>query len=207
MIAGRGVVHSERFDRLRTLGGTLHMLQILLALPDGAEETEPSFVHVHGDRMPETREAGARIRRLADTDDAANDAVTFPAPMFVHDVRLEEGGRYRPPAGQAERAVYVLSGAVAAGAERVGSQQTALLSEGTDIEMAAVAPSRLLAFGGAPVGPRYMWWNFIHSSLDVLEAAKAAWRAGDTKLPPGDTESFTPAPPDDGRPLHRLNAG
>ncbi|MBX3126212.1 MAG: hypothetical protein KF718_05825 [Polyangiaceae bacterium] len=30
MIAGRGVVHSERFERLRTLGGRLELLQILM---------------------------------------------------------------------------------------------------------------------------------------------------------------------------------
>src|SRR5262245_31906120 len=43
MIAGRGVVHSERFDRVRTLGGTVQLVQLLLALPDGSEEMEPSF--------------------------------------------------------------------------------------------------------------------------------------------------------------------
>jgi hypothetical protein len=50
-----------------------------------------------------------------------------------------------------------------------------------------------------------MWWNFIHSSLERIEAARAEWRAGRIPLPPGDTESFAPAPPDDGRPLVRLN--
>jgi redox-sensitive bicupin YhaK (pirin superfamily) len=41
MIAGRGVVHSERFERVRLLGGTVELLQVLLALPDGHEDVEP----------------------------------------------------------------------------------------------------------------------------------------------------------------------
>jgi hypothetical protein len=57
------------------------------------------------------------------------------------------------------------------------------------------------------VGPRFLWWSDLHSSVDRIAEARAEWRAGKTRLPPGDTESFTPAPPDDGRPLRRLNAG
>jgi hypothetical protein len=51
-----------------------------------------------------------------------------------------------------------------------------------------------------------MWWNYLHSSVERIEAAKAEWRQGRMKLPDGDTESFTPCPPDDGRPLWRLNS-
>lgn len=205
MIAGRGAVHSERFERMRLLGGKLDMLQILLALPDGFEEMEPTFAHVPASALPEVSDGGATIRALAGAPNGAADAVEFPAAIHLHDVRLEPGGRYASPEGTTERGIYVLEGAIQIDGRAVKAQQTALLAPGSAVVL-ATERARVLAFGGEPVGPRFMWWNFIHSSLERIEEAKAAWRAGESPLPPGDTESFTPAPPDDGRPLLRLNA-
>ncbi|MBZ0232165.1 MAG: pirin family protein, partial [Deltaproteobacteria bacterium] len=127
MIAGRGVVHSERFERLRTLGGTLELLQILLALPDGHEELEPRFVHVAPADVPRSSEGGALVRRLAGDDTA----LPFPTPVFLHVVQLEPGARYLPPAAHRERAVYVVSGAIAIDGSPVRAQQTALLAPET----------------------------------------------------------------------------
>ncbi len=198
MVAGRGVTHSERFDRLRVQGGQLELLQILLALPDGHEEVEPSFRHVDAKQVHETHGDGATVRVLSES-------VAFPAPLFLHDVQLEAGGRYASPDTHPERALFVLHGSVEVDGTPVNSGQIALLSAGESLASSA-EPARLLAYGGEPVGPRYMWWNYIHSSIERLEAARAEWRAGENPLPPGDTESFTPAPPDDGRPLVVLNA-
>lgn len=200
MIAGRGVVHSERFERARLLGGNVQLLQILLALPDGHEDVDPSFLHVAADAVPESVEGGATVRVIA----GEGSRVEFPGPMFLHDVRLEPGARYSPPRAIEQRALYVLSGAIDVAGTRVEAQRTAVLLPG-DALTTATENARVLGFGGAPVGPRYTWWNYIHSSLERIEAAKAEWRAGRVTLPPGDTESFTPAPPDDGRPLMRLN--
>lgn len=205
MIAGRGIVHSERYDRLRPLGGRLEMLQILLALPDGAEDVAPSFVAVAPGRVPQLADGGATVRWLAGRADGVDAPTTYPAPVFLHDVRLAPGGRYAPPVELRERAVYVVAGAIEVAGTRVHAQQTALLAPGPAV-VTGDGDARVLAFGGAPVGPRYLWWNFIHSSRERLDAAKAAWRAGAMPLPPGDTEAYTPAPPDDGRPLHLLNA-
>src|SRR5205823_3829864 len=44
-VSGRGAVHSERFERLRLLGGGFEMFQLLLPLPDGHEDIEPCFFH------------------------------------------------------------------------------------------------------------------------------------------------------------------
>lgn len=199
MITGRGAVHSERFDRLRTLGGTLELLQVLLALPDGAEDVDPSFVAVPPANVPEEIGGGAAVRQIV----GAGTALAFPAPIFLHDVRLDPDGRYVPPNEAAERAIYVAAGTVDVDGTEVRAHQTALVAGPTVVR--AAAPARLVAFGGPPVGPRYMWWNFIHSSLERIEAAKAAWRAGQTPLPHGDTEAFTPAPADGGRPIIHLN--
>src|SRR5580765_546285 len=43
MTAGRGITHSERFERLRAEGGPMHGIQSWVALPEEHEETDPSF--------------------------------------------------------------------------------------------------------------------------------------------------------------------
>jgi redox-sensitive bicupin YhaK (pirin superfamily) len=60
--------------------------------------------------------------------------------------------------------------------------------------------ARIMLLGGATMdGPRFIWWNFVASSREKIEAAREAWRAGDWmhgrfSLPPGDNQEFIPAP-------------
>ena len=42
--------------------------------------------------------------------------------------------------------------------------------------------------GAALEGPRYIWWNFVSSRRDRIEAAKADWKSGQFKAVPGETE-------------------
>ena len=65
---------------------------------------------------------------------------------------------------------------------------------------AGPAGARLMVLGGETLGgPRHIWWNFVASSQEKIEAAKEAWRAGDWQhgrfqLPPGDDAEFIPLP-------------
>jgi redox-sensitive bicupin YhaK (pirin superfamily) len=187
-------------ERLRLLGGRLHLLQILIALPDGHEDMAPSWQAVAPDEVPERRQGGAHIRVLA----GEGTVLAYPGRLLLEDVSLGAGARYACPP-MAERALHVLEGSILIGETTVHANQTVLLHADSPPASSADG-ARLLALGGDPVGPRYSWWNFIHSSLDAIEQAKARWRAREYFVaPPGDTESFTPAPPDDGRPLMRIN--
>ena len=60
----------------------------------------------------------------------------------------------------------------------------------------ASAPSVLMLLGGAPVGQRFIEWNFVSSSRDRIEQAKADWQAGRMKLPDADNKEFIPLPAD-----------
>jgi hypothetical protein len=204
-VAGRGVVHSERLERIRLLGGAMDMFQLLLALPDGAEDVEPSFFRRASSEMPVAQGAGAATRWLLPEPPGLPTGLPAATPILLADVSLERGASSSLPYVP-ERALYVWAGEIEIGGQRVGAGQLAVAGAG-DLAIRAIEPARLLAFGGTPVGARYSWWNYIHSSLERIEAAKAEWRAGRVELPRGDTESFTPAPADDGRPLRRLNAG
>ena len=202
-VSGRGVVHSERFERRRLLGGGLDMFQLLLALPDGHEEVEPSFIHRAASELPTTSEGGATVRFLLPAPPSAPTGIPVKTPILLAEVRLDADGRWSPPASP-ERALYVIDGEIEVGTSRASAGQVVIL-DADDPPLRAIGKAHLLAFGGEPVGPRFMWWNYLHSSLERIEAAKAEWRAGKVRLPDGDTESFTPCPPDDGRPLRRIN--
>ena len=66
MTAGRGIAHSERMSaEVRARGSRIHGIQLWVALPEEAEEHEPSFDHYEADVMPETTIEGARVRLLA----------------------------------------------------------------------------------------------------------------------------------------------
>jgi len=52
----------------------------------------------------------------------------------------------------------------------------------------------VMVLGGAPVGERFIFWNFVSSSKDRLEQAKSDWKNGRMKLPDGDNTEFTPLP-------------
>jgi redox-sensitive bicupin YhaK (pirin superfamily) len=202
-ISGRGAAHSERFERWRLLGGRLELFQLLLAMPDGHEDGEPSFFHRTAAELGTVSSDGARVTWLFPAPPALPSGMPWTTPILLADVALESNAKWSPPDAPA-RALYVREGELAIDDARVRAGQVAVIEPG-DVSIRALAPARVLAFGGAMVGRRYYWWNFIHSSLERIEAAKKEWREGRWKLPTGDTESFTPCPPDDGRPLKILN--
>src|ERR1700748_244325 len=112
MIAGRGVTHSERFERARREGGPLHAIQSWVALPEGAEEPEPASAHHKSADLPVHRDGGAWLRVLAGDAYGLRAAVRTHSPLFYVHVVLDTGARIALPREHAERAAYVVSGAV-----------------------------------------------------------------------------------------------
>jgi hypothetical protein len=53
-----------------------------------------------------------------------------------------------------------------------------------------------MALGGEPLGERFIEWNFVSSSRQRIDQAKADWRAGRIKLPDLDDREFIPLPPE-----------
>ncbi len=72
----------------------------------------------------------------------------------------------------------------------------AVFTQGTPATVRAKAPSTLILLGGEPLGERFIEWNFVSSSKDRIEQAKADWRAGRMKLPDLDNQEFIPLPGD-----------
>jgi hypothetical protein len=69
-----------------------------------------------------------------------------------------------------------------------------VLKSGVPATIEALEPARVMLLGGEPLdGPRHIWWNFVSSSKERIEQAKADWKAGRFGQVPGETE-FIPLP-------------
>ena len=196
MTAGRGITHSERFEKARREGGPMHAIQSWVALPDAEEETTPHFVHHAGSDLPFEDDQGVWLRLLAGESFGLRSTVRALSPLFYLHVALEADARIALPREYPERAAYLVSGAVSADGQPVVPGQMVVFEKEAPAVVEASAPSVLMLLGGAPVGPRFIEWNFVSSSRERIEQAKADWRAGRMKLPDGDNKEFIPLPPD-----------
>ncbi|HXI86694.1 MAG TPA: pirin family protein [Parvularculaceae bacterium] len=202
MTAGQGVVHSERTDAgLRTRGHRLHGLQSWVALPDDAETTEPDFHHHGKETLPAFDEGGARFTLIAGSAFGETSPVRIFSPMFYVHVEAPAGARIALPDAYAERALYLIEGRLSIGGTACEKERLVAFSKGSAPEITAQTPARLMLLGGEPIGERVIWWNFVASSEERIDAAKVDWSAAAKRgfenaafsLPPGESE-FIPLP-------------
>ena len=192
MIAGRGITHSERFEKARAAGGAMHGIQAWVALPTEHEETAPSFGHFGSQQLPVHEDGGARTRLLAGAAFGLTSGVTTHSPLFYAHWELQPGARVALPGNYSERAVYVAAGEVEAQGRRFAAGKMLVFDPREDGTLSALQPSTLMALGGEPIGERFIEWNFVSSSRERIEQAKADWRAGRMKLPDFDNQEFIP---------------
>jgi redox-sensitive bicupin YhaK (pirin superfamily) len=193
MVAGRGITHSERFERARREGGPMDGLQAWVALPKEDEETAPAFFHHSVDELPSAEEGGVRRRLIAGEAHGLRSPVRTHSPLFYVYSELAPGAREKLPDGVPERAAYVISGEVEADGQRFAEGQLLVFGAGAAL-LDARTPAKLMLLGGEPVGERFIEWNFVSSSRERIEQAKADWRAGRMKLPDLDDREFIPLP-------------
>ena len=201
MVAGRGVVHSERMPTLRERGGRLHGLQIWVALPVNEEESDASFEIVRAADVRVSETPGVRIRHVLGAGTRPRAAGT----TWLYDVELAQGAEFEAPASP-EGALHVLEGTLEIDGRTLATAETATFGGGDVRRFVAKQRVRAFAFGGDRIGPRYLWWNYLHSSKERIEQAKALWRERRFDLPPDDRDDVIPLPADHERPLRLLNA-
>jgi redox-sensitive bicupin YhaK (pirin superfamily) len=195
MTAGSGIAHSERTPpETRRNGGPAFGIQSWVALPKAHEETAPAFFHHPEATLPLIQADGNRIRVIAGTAFGGRAPVaTFMETLYC-DVEMAPGARLVVPAEHEERAMLPVLGHVTVNGRASETAQLLVLKPRVETIIEATEPSRVLLLGGEPLdGPRFMWWNFVSSSQERIEQAKADWQAGRFKTVPGETE-FIPLP-------------
>ena len=195
MTAGRGIVHSERAgDDLQT-HSRLHGIQSWMALPAREEEREPAFEHYPADLLPEFELDGAALRVIIGDAFGHASPVAAYSPMLYLDCRLRAESAISMPRDCAELGVYVVSGNVRIETRELDEGNLAVLDARASIEISSATGAHLMIIGGEPVGDRHIWWNFVSSSRERMEAAKSDWEQGRFDAIPGETE-FIPLPRD-----------
>jgi len=111
------------------------------------------------------------------------------------DAHLKAGSQLPFDSDHVERAVYVIDGEIDISGDHFGGGRLLVFKPGDRITIRAVNDAHIALFGGEPLdGPRHIWWNFVSSRKDRIEAAKAEWAAGHFQKVPGDEIEFIPLP-------------
>jgi redox-sensitive bicupin YhaK (pirin superfamily) len=202
MIAGRGVSHSERTSVAgRSEPHSASGVQTWVALPDSHEDIEPMFEHHGKEALPMIEDRGVSVRLILGNAYGKRAPVTIFSETFYADVKLEAGGRLPLPDDHEDRGIYIVEGSISIAGHDYEASQMMVFRPGDRITVAAGGRgARLMILGGATLGgPRYIWWNFVASSKERIEQAKADWRAqtwgkGRFDLPVDDRDEYIPLP-------------
>ena len=202
MIAGRGVTHSERTSQeTRQKGSHLFGIQTWVALPEKDEETDAGFEHHGVSALPFIEGEGKQVRLIIGNAWGERAPTKTFSEMFYADAVLEPGARIPLPDNHEDRGLYVVEGSIRVAGDDFDAGRMMVFRPGDPITVeAGEKGARLMLLGGETLeGPRHIWWNFVASSQEKIEAAKQAWADGDWQhgrfqLPPDDRDEFIPLP-------------
>ena len=202
MTAGNGVTHSERTSKATRQGkSNLFGIQTWVALPEDKEEMNADFQHLGASELPNFEGEGKKVNLILGNAWGERNPVETHSEMFYADALLEPNAVLPMPDNHEDRGFYVVSGDITVAGDVFESGKMGVLRPGDPVTLKADEQgARLILLGGETLsGPRYIWWNFVASSKDKIEAAKDAWGKGDWEhgrfqLPPGDEDEFIPLP-------------
>jgi redox-sensitive bicupin YhaK (pirin superfamily) len=196
MTAGKGIVHSERTPAAeRASGSPISGMQTWLALPDGKEEIDPAFEHVAATDLPQIDDNGITARIIMGSLWGQTAPTTQHAETIYADIAMRAGATLPIDAEADERGVLVAMGSASLDGQPLETHSLYVLEPGVPMTLRAESDCRVMLLGGeAFTTPRIAWWNFVSSSRDRINQAKADWREGRFPKVPGDEAEFIPIP-------------
>ena len=196
MIAGRGIVHSERAPaELKGTAYRNHGLQLWLAVPLENEEDAPGFQHLPSADIPSREVAGAELRVLVGSAFGLTSPVRAVSPTLYVDLNfpVSTSAAVTIPNAAEERALYSTDEAYELDGQALPAHTMVVLDAGSEPVLRAPSGARIVLIGGAPLGHRFMVWNFVSSRKERIKAAQDDWQAQRFERVPGETE-FIPLP-------------
>ncbi|OOG78291.1 pirin family protein [Algoriphagus sp. A40] len=197
MTAGKGIVHSERTpDRLRHEDKTMHGLQIWVALPKHLEQMDPEFFHVEAENLPAWTEDGIEFKLVAGKAFGHRSPVPVYSNLYMLEIKSSE--RKVVNIGEhlfGESGLYILEGRIESDGNSFGPKQILVAKDSTLCEFTIEEGSTIYIFGGDPFPEeRFIDWNFVSSSKELIQEAKEKWDAQLFDKIPGDEVEFVPYP-------------
>lgn len=197
MTAGKGIVHSERTpDYLRQSAKTIHGLQIWVALPKHIEQIEPSFTHVEKQHIPYWHQSGIDFKLIAGEAFGRKSPVPVYSPLYMIEVSANQ--KQTVNIGEhlyGESGLYVFEGSVEIEGNMFGPNQILVATNSKMCEFTIEADTKIFIFGGEPFAePRFIDWNFVSSSKEIIYSAKQKWINQEFDKIPNDDKEFVPYP-------------
>lgn len=194
MVAGKGIVHSERERRERTqITRKLNGLQLWLALPESLEQIEPAFYHYSAADIPSSSVNGVDVRVLMGSAYGLSSPVKCFADTLYVEATLKSGQSLElPPAEQ--RALYIAKGEVKVGDTVVPEYGMAFLKQEVDARVEASKDTRIALVGGEAFTKRHIDWNFVATDKALIEQAKLDWKEGRFAKVVDDEQEYIPLP-------------
>ena len=196
MSAGRGIAHSERTDHIeRAHSNDIHGLQFWIAQPKEFEENAPNFSHYESSAIPHVDMPGVQIKIMAGSAFGEESPVDIHSPLFYAEIHIQAGHHLDLPPQYRERGLYLIDGHVRIGTDDIIPNTLPVFLPGGTVRVEATADSHFVILGGDPLPEkRFIWWNFVSSSQDRIEQAKADWANGAFGTIPGDENDALPLP-------------
>lgn len=197
MTAGSGIVHSERTpEYLRHSEKHLHGLQIWVALPKDLEQMNPEFFHIDASQIPEWEEDGITFKLIAGEAFGRKSGVPVYSRLYL--LEIKSSTRQKVAIGAelyGESGLYILEGGVENDAHTYGAKQMLVTKDSQLCEFTILEDSTIYIFGGEPFPEeRFIDWNFVSSSKELIADARQRWKAQTFDKIPGDETDFIPYP-------------
>jgi hypothetical protein len=107
--------------------------------------------------LPELSAPGVWARLIAGSAYGLRNTVKTFSPQFYLHAELDPGAKLALPADHAERAVYVISGAISHEGSRYSAGKLLVFTAGGEpVVTAEDERARLMLLGGANIGPRFI---------------------------------------------------
>ena len=197
MTAGKGIVHSERTpEYLRHSTKQMHGLQIWVALPKELEQMKPAFSHIGEEQIPSWTEGDLQYKLVAGEAFGRKS----PVPVFSKLYMLEIKSKTKQTLNignelYGESGLYILEGGIESEGNVYDPKQLLVAKDSSLCEFRILENSTIYIFGGEPFPEkRYIDWNFVSSSKELIKEAKQKWETQSFPTIEGDETEFNPYP-------------
>ena len=197
MTAGKGIVHSERTpEYLRKSEKSMHGLQIWVALPKHLEQMEPGFFHLEKERIPAWTDNGLQYKLIAGEVFGKRSPVPVYSKLYMIEIKCNQ--RQTVDIGQhlfGESGLYILEGEVESEGNIYHSKQLLIATDSNLCEFTMAENTTVYLFGGEPFPEeRLIDWNFVATSMDLLDEVRQRWIEQRFEKIVGDDIDFLPYP-------------
>jgi redox-sensitive bicupin YhaK (pirin superfamily) len=196
MTAGKGLAHSERTpERLRHSEKMMHGLQIWVALPKELEQMDPSFTHTEESELPSWVIDDVSYRLIAGEIDDKRSPVPVYSKLYFLEIKTEKKRSIQLGRSlYGEVGLYILKGSIATEGNTYAPKELLVAKNSSLCEFEMAEDTTVYIFGGEPFPEeRFIYWNFVATSQELIEAAKQKWIAQEYAPVPGETD-FIPLP-------------